>query len=59
MNLLKIKIKTLSAPFTKMTEALDYVFDEGPKVGYHLKRTKGVYLLRRCEDLFFFYLDLV
>ena len=40
----------LSAPFTKMTEALDYVFDEGPEVGYHLKRTKGVYLLGRCED---------
>ena len=33
-----------------MTEALDYVFDEGPEVGYHLKRTKGVYLLGRCED---------
>ena len=40
----------LSAPFTKMTEALDYVFNEGPEVGYHLKRTKGVYLLGRCED---------
>ena len=40
----------LSAPFTKMTEALDYVFDEGPGVGYHLKRTKGVYLLGRCKD---------
>ena len=40
----------LSAPFTKMTETLDYVFDEGPEVGYHLKRTKGVYLLGRCED---------
>ena len=41
----------LSAPFTKMTEALDCVFDEGPEVGYHLKRTKGVYLLGLCEDL--------
>ena len=40
----------LSAPFTKMTETLVYVFDEGPEVGYHLKRTKGVYLLGRCED---------
>ena len=40
----------LSAPFTKMTEAIDYVFDEGPEVGYHLKNTKGVYLLGRCED---------
>ena len=39
----------LSAPFTKMTEALAYVFDKGPEVGYHLKRTKGVYLLGRCE----------
>ena len=28
-----------------LTEALDYVFDKGPEVGYHLKRTKGVYLL--------------
>ena len=42
-------ITNLSAPFTKMTEALDYVFDKGPEVGYHLKRTKGVYLLGRCE----------
>ena len=33
-----------------MTEALDFVFDEGPEVGYHLKRTKGVYLLGRCGD---------
>ena len=33
-----------------MTEALDYVFDDGPEVGYHLKHTKGVYLLGRCED---------
>ena len=33
----------LSAPFTKMLEALDFVFDEGLEVGYHLKRTKGVY----------------
>ena len=33
-----------------MTEALDYVFDESPEVGYHLKRTKDVYLLGRCED---------
>ena len=40
--------KILSAPFTKMAEALDFVFDEGPEVGYHLKRTKGVYLLGRC-----------
>ena len=40
----------LSASFTKMAEAFDYVFDEGPKVGYHLKRIKGVYLLGRCED---------
>ena len=27
-----------------------YVIDEGPEVGYHLKRIKGVYLLGRCED---------
>ena len=40
----------LSSPFTKMTEALDYFFDEGPEVSYHLKRTEGVYLLGRCED---------
>ena len=33
-----------------MTEALDYVFDKSPEVGYHLKRTKGVYLLGRYED---------
>ena len=33
-----------------MTGALDFVFDEGPEVGYHLKRTKGIYLLGRSED---------
>ena len=40
----------LSAFFTEITQALDYIFDEGPEVGYHLKRTKGIYLLGRCED---------
>ena len=40
---MKIDDGNLSSPFTKMLEALDFVFDEGPEVGYHLKRTKGVY----------------
>jgi hypothetical protein len=40
----------LTAPYDQMLSALDHVFAEGPEVGYHLKRDKGVYLLGRCKD---------
>ena len=41
----------ISAPFEKMTEALSYIKTSGPKYGFHLKPSKGCYLLGRCGHL--------
>lgn len=37
------------APFNKMVEVLRIVKEEGPKVGYYIKLSKGSYLLGRCN----------
>ena len=41
----------ISAPFAEMIEALSYVKNSGPKFGFHLKSSKGKYLLGRCGSL--------
>jgi hypothetical protein len=33
-----------------MLRVIKYVLEEGPKFGYHLKFTKGSYLMGRCGD---------
>ena len=37
------------APFNKMVEVIRIVKDEGPKVGYYIKFSKGSYLLGKCD----------
>jgi hypothetical protein len=37
------------APFNKMTEIIRIVKEEGPKVGYYIKFSKGSYLLGKCD----------
>ena len=39
-----------TAPFDKMVEVIEYVIQEGPKVGYFMKRNKGTYLLGKCTS---------
>jgi len=38
----------VGADFDTMLQVIKYVLDEGPKYGYHLKFTKGSYLLGCC-----------
>ena len=33
-----------------MLQVIKYVLEEGPKYGYHLKFTKGAYLMGRCGN---------
>ena len=40
--------KIIQAPFDNMLVAIDYILAEGPRYGYHLKKSKGAYLLGRC-----------
>ena len=37
------------APFNKMVEVIRIVKDEGPKIGYYIKFSKGSYLIGKCE----------
>ena len=37
------------APFDKMLEVIRIVKEEGPKVGYYIKFSKGSYLLGKCD----------
>ena len=37
------------APFNKMIEVIRIVKEEGPKVGYFIKFSKGTYLLGKCD----------
>lgn len=41
----------ITAPFDKMVDCIRVVLEEGPKVGYFLKFTKGTYLLGKCGSL--------
>jgi len=38
-----------AATFEKMLEVIQVVKTEGPKVGYHIKFSKGTYLLGKCD----------
>jgi hypothetical protein len=40
----------VGADFETMLRVIKYVLEEGPKFGYHLKFTKGSYLMGRCGD---------
>ena len=39
------------APFNKMTEIIRIVKEDGPKVGYYIKFSKGSYLLGKCVTI--------
>ena len=38
-----------AAPFEKMLEVIQHVKEDGPKIGYHVKFSKGTYLLGKCN----------
>ena len=40
----------IAAPFQVMCESIQYILDLGPQYGYNLSRTKGSYMLGKCDS---------